>query len=233
MHPLLQDKLAIRSAAKKSQVASLTLEGMRDRQAEAVLDKYGFNDIWYSFGITNPGALTLNNYPSTLQNLSIPLLGPLDLGAVDIIRDRERGVPRYNEFRRQLGLKPINTFRDLFVRYPEDPLPASATATLAKLERLYHGDVEKLDLMIGSLAETVRPDGYGFGETAFQVFTLMASRRLLSDRFYTVDFRPEVYTQAGFDWVARRTMKNLIEEHYPALVGSTGIPANAFKPWTP
>jgi hypothetical protein len=161
------------------------------------------------------------------------MVGPFDLGTVDIIRDRERGVPRYNEFRRQLGLKPIGSFRDLFVRYSEEPLPAQHAASLEKLERLYHGDVEKLDLMIGCLAESIRPDGYGFGETAFQVFTLMASRRLLSDRFFTVDYRPEVYTQAGLDWVKRRTMKNLLEENFPGLPGAAGIPANAFQPWVP
>ena len=45
------------------------------------------------------------------------------------------------------------------------------------------------------------PPGFGFSDTAFRVFILMASRRLKSDRFFTDDFRPEVYTQAGFAWV--------------------------------
>ena len=31
---------------------------------------------------------------------------------MDIIRDRERGVPRYNEFRRQYGLKQLTSFDD-------------------------------------------------------------------------------------------------------------------------
>jgi hypothetical protein len=46
-----------------------------------------------------------------------------------------------------------------------------------------------------------------------------------------VDYRPEVYKQAGLDWVKRRTMKNLLEENFPGLTGAAGIPANAFQPW--
>jgi len=42
------------------------------------------------------------------------------VAALDLIRDRERGVPRFNEFRRQYGLKQLTSFGD-FVdkRLPE------------------------------------------------------------------------------------------------------------------
>ena len=50
------------------------------------------------------------------------------------------------------------------------------------LKELYDDDIEKLDLLIGSLAEEPRPDGFGFGETTFNLFLLMASRRLKTDR---------------------------------------------------
>ena len=52
-----------------------------------------------------------------------------------------------------------------------------------------------------------KPKGFGFSDTAFRVFILMASRRIESDRFFTTDYRPEVYTQAGFDWVEENTMR--------------------------
>ena len=35
------------------------------------------------------------------------------MAVVDILRDRERGIPRYNQARRQYGLKPAATFEDL------------------------------------------------------------------------------------------------------------------------
>ena len=43
----------------------------------------------------------------------MPLVGNIDLATTDILRDRERGVPRYNQFRRQIGLNPITKFEDL------------------------------------------------------------------------------------------------------------------------
>ena len=62
------------------------------------------------------GALTLHNHPLFLQNLDMPRLksatGKIDVLALDIIRDRERGIPRYNEYRRQYGLKQLNSFDD-------------------------------------------------------------------------------------------------------------------------
>ena len=66
-----------------------------------------------------------------------------------------------------------------------------------------YGDVERVDLMIGLYAEPL-PKGFGFSDTAFRVFILMASRRLKSDRFFTRDYTAEVYTQEGLDWIATR-----------------------------
>ena len=57
--------------------------------------------------------------------------------------------------------------------------------------------------MVGMYAEP-KPKGFGFSDTAFRIFILMASRRLKSDRFFTRDYRPEVYTQAGLDWIERQ-----------------------------
>ena len=36
----------------------------------------------------------------------------------------------------------------------------------------------------------------------------MAARRIKSDRFFTDDFTPEVYTPAGFAWVADNGMRD-------------------------
>ena len=43
----------------------------------------------------------------------------------------------------------------------------------------------------------------GFSETAFRVFVLMASRRLKSDRVFTDDYRPELYTEFGIDYIEK------------------------------
>ena len=44
------------------------------------------------------------------------------------------------------------------------------------------------------------PEGFGFSDTAFRIFILMASRRLKSDRFAD-DYRPEIYTEFGLDLI--------------------------------
>lgn len=42
------------------------------------------------------------------------------------------------------------------------------------------------------------------------MFILNASWRLLGDRFYTDDYRPEVYTPEGLEWVDRADMKSVL-----------------------
>ena len=86
--------------------------------------------------------------------------------------------------------------------------------------------------MVGLFAETP-PPGFGFSDTAFRVFLLMASRRLQSDRFLTVDFRPEVYSPLGMDWVATNTMSSVVLRHCPELAAVLPREGNAFTPWRP
>ena len=148
----------------------------------------------------------LNNYPTFLRELSIPGNPLFDMGAVDILRARERGVPRYNEFRRQLGLNPIAAFADL----------TDDREQVRKLEQAY-ADVEQLDLMIGTLAEGHRPHGFGFGETLFQIFILNATRRLQADRFYTDCYNEQTYTREGLAWIDQADLKTVLLRHHPQL----------------
>jgi len=169
----------------------------------------------------------LNNSPRFMQELSIPGNPFFDMGTVDIVRARERGVPRYNEFRRQLGLNPIRCFEDL----TED------VDDVARLKQVYGAnpaDVEKLDLLIGTLAEGHRPTSFGFGETQFQIFILNATRRLQADRFYTDCFSEEFYTPEGLRWIDAADLKTVLLRHFPAL-SATGLAniRNAFEPWDP
>ena len=95
----------------------------------------------------------------------------IDLATIEILRDRERGIPRYNDFRRLTNLRPVESFEKLAPNRKHSNL----------LKEIYK-DIKKLDLLIGCLAEQPRPDGFGFGETAFNIFLAMASRRLQTDR---------------------------------------------------
>ena len=84
--------------------------------------------------------------------------------------------------------------------------------------------------MVGLYAEPL-PDGFGFSETAFRIFILMASRRLKSDPAFTDDYRPDVYTREGLRWIEERTMPGLIAEHLPTLRPLVDDVRNAFEPW--
>jgi hypothetical protein len=98
-----------------------------------------------------------------------------------------------------------------------------------ELQRQYP-DKEDLDLMLGLFAEN-RPKGFGFSDTAFRIFVLMAPRRLKSDRFITTDFNPDVYTQLGMDWIENNDFKSVLLRHYPSLATALDDVKNAFTPW--
>lgn len=222
MHPLLPESLAIWPIGAEEPVEEVPLVKTRNRGARKLVERLGMETLFNTFGASHPGALTLNNYPRFLQNLSLPGLPVYDLAAVDILRDRERGIPRYNEFRRALQLKPIKRFEDL----------TDDEEAVAKLKELYGDDgVEALDLLVGCLAEGHRPDRFSFGETAFQVFVLNTSRRLQADRFYTSEYRPEVYTEEGLGHIEETTMKDVLLRHFPGLQPVLCGVDNAFAPW--
>jgi heme peroxidase len=100
---------------------------------------------------------------------------------------------------------------------------------VADLRRIYRSP-EDVDLMVGLYTETP-PAGFAISDTAFRVFIVMASRRLKSDRFYTYDFRPEVYTKEGMAWIQDNTLSSVLLRHYPSLAPSLRGLENAFKPW--
>jgi hypothetical protein len=224
LHSLLPETLQILLRGQRDIIVEKKpLPATRQHGSVDMTSKYAMSDLFYSFGNQHPGALVLNNFPRFMQELSVPGNPFLDIGTVDIVRARERGVPRYNEFRRQLGLNPINSFGDL----TDDP------PVLTKLQSVYD-DVEDLDLLIGTLAEAKdrRPTGFAFGETVFQIFIVSASRRLQADRFYTDCYNEDVYTPEGLRWIDQTDLKTVILRHYPELA-DTGLAniKNAFEPW--
>ena len=100
MHSLMPDDYTIRSAADGAVLGQFELPEISGRRGRTVLEQFELADLFYSFGVAIPGALRLHNFPRTLQNLVQDNGDRFDLATVDILRDRERGVPRYNQFRR-------------------------------------------------------------------------------------------------------------------------------------
>jgi Animal haem peroxidase len=220
MHPLIPDHFCFSSVAGDEPIAKRTLPELGADHVRERLGEIGVANALYSFGIAHPGAISLHNYPRFLQRLERPGGTYLDLAATDILRIRERGVPRYNQFRRLFRLKPAESFAEL----------TGNSDDAERIRSAYDGKIERVDLMIGLYAEP-KPKGFGFSDTAFRVFILMAARRLKSDRFFTDDYTAKTYTQAGLDWINDSTMVSVLLRHYPSLAPALRGKTNAFQPW--
>ena len=227
MHPLIPDDISFHSVVTGDHIKTLQIADTAFNKAGAVIDfeHTTFEDAFYSFGITHPGAITLHNFPEFLRNLPIPEGAPaagerLDVAAVDILRDRERGVPRYNRFRELLKRGRVQSFDEI------TPNPKWAR----ELREVYEGDVDRVDTMVGMFAEPV-PAGFGFSDTATRIFIPMASRRLKSDRFFTSDWKPEIYTNEGMEWISRNGMTSVLLRHNRSLAPALSDAANPFAPW--
>lgn len=236
LHSLLPETLNFKTLQNKKVIEPVKFEATRNEKSYGLMEKHELKDLFYSFGTQNPGQLVLNNFPKFMQQLTIPGHGNMDLGMVDIIRDRERGVPRYNQFRRAIGLKPIKKYTDFFMYDKE--LNAKQKETLEKFRTVYGVDesgndnVEMIDLLVGTLAEEIRPKNFGFGETQFQIFILMASRRLMADRFFTEAYNASNYTKAGLEWIDDEgIMSRVIVRHMPELKSKLKGVETAFNPW--
>jgi len=228
MHPLIPDELSIVSARDGTRLAGRGLAELLGPAAQVVAGEFQESDLMASFGVGRAGQIALHNFPDTLRSLprgpADVALGDeprIDLATIDLLRDRERGVPRYNDFRRMLRLPPAASFEEL---------TGGDAAAAALLADVYGGDVDRVDLMVGLYAEPL-PEGFGFSETAFRIFVLMASRRLKSDPAFTDLYGPDYYSRQGIGWIEERTMQRVIAEHLPSLGPVIADVKNAFEPW--
>jgi hypothetical protein len=219
LHPLVPDEMNVRRLGSGEQERH-ELVNMQGRHSRAFMQAHGFVNLMYSFGTAHPGAIRLYNYPNFLRQFQKDGQPLLDMAAVDIMRDRERGVPRYNRFRELLGKGRVKTFEEI------TSIPGAA----AKMREIYKDDVDRVDLLVGLLGEDL-PQGFGFSDTAFRIFIVMASRRLKSDRFFTDDYRPEIYTEFGLDWIRNNGMKSVLLRHVPQLGPALEGVNNGFAPW--
>jgi hypothetical protein len=144
------------------------------------------------------GTLELHNFPTSLMALEKEG-SVVNLAVRDLLRDRETRVPRYCAFRRELGMSVPKSFTELAA------LPADACL----LEKVYAGDLEAVDLQIGMMAEPKRT-GWIVSDTAFQIFIVMASRRIEADNRLCADYGADLYTQTGYDWVESQCFADVL-----------------------
>jgi hypothetical protein len=220
LHSLIPDDWNWFSLESGEHLRNTTFTEIQGKYTRDFMHSMEMGDLWYSMGQASAGAICLHNYPNALRKLERIDGQITDLATLDIVRDRERGIPRYNDFREMLHMPRRKSIDEI--------TPNKQWAK--EINEIYGGDVDLVDTQVGMQAEQP-PKGFGFSDTAFRIFIVMASRRLKSDRFFTNDFRPEVYTQVGWDWVNNNGMKDVILRHYPELTPAMEGVERVFAPW--
>jgi hypothetical protein len=145
LHALVPDLIEFRQWDVDPNVVSAKIpvvETFRAKATAQMVDRGAAN--WaLSMGRQRLGALTLQNTPQFMQNLDLPRLQSatrkIDLAALDVIRDREHGVPRFNEFRRQYGLRQLTSFDDFIDQRlpPGSPERVAQQRVIATLREVY------------------------------------------------------------------------------------------------
>ena len=144
LHPLVPDLIEMRQNDQPNLIKAKVpvIETVR-RGATSLMHQHGLDNWALSMGRQRLGVLHLRNQPMFLQNLPMPHLDSetrsIDVVALDLIRDRERGVPRFNEFRRQIGLKQLTGFDDFVDQHldKDDPWRKHQEETVQRLRDIY------------------------------------------------------------------------------------------------
>ncbi|HME10049.1 MAG TPA: peroxidase family protein [Bryobacteraceae bacterium] len=132
LHALIPDLIEFRELNKDpNQIAQkIAVINTFEGKATDAMRLHGLANWGLSLGRQRLGLLTLHNIPQFMQNIHLPRLESpaqqIDIAALDMIRDREHGVPRFNEFRRQYGLRQLTSYDD----FTDKSLPADSPARM-------------------------------------------------------------------------------------------------------
>ncbi len=142
LHPLVPDLIEYRDFHDANVIRNKipVVETFRGK-ATPFMHERGLANWAISMGRQRLGALALQNHPRFLQNLQMNRLKSptqrIDVAALDILRDREHGVPRFNEFRRQYGLRQLTSFDDFINRHAPPAEQAEQEKLAATMREVY------------------------------------------------------------------------------------------------
>jgi hypothetical protein len=143
LHSLVPDLIEYRDLTKGANqiVQKVAVIDTFEGKATDAMRSRGLANWGLSMGRQRLGQLTLHNHPQFLQNIRLPRLDSptrqLDIAALDLIRDREHGVPRFNEFRRQYGLRQLTSYDDFIDKSAVGAALQQQQATVAQLREVY------------------------------------------------------------------------------------------------
>ena len=126
-----------------------------------------------------------------------PGAGGFDLASLNIQRGRDHGLASYYDMRIIMGLKPPRDFDDI----------SSSPAIAAKLEELY-GNVRRIDLWVGGLAEDHVP-GSNLGALFHAIVRDQFERTRDCDRYWY----ERVYEGAELDEIRNTTLADVIRRN--------------------
>jgi hypothetical protein len=141
LHPLIPDLIEYRDLTKDPNqiIEKIPVINTFEGKETDAMHTGGMANWGLSMGRQRLGILTLHNHPQFMQNILLPRLDSptkqIDLAALDIIRDREHGVPRFNEFRRQYGLRQLTSYDD-FMDPAVRALPADNPSRIDQQESI-------------------------------------------------------------------------------------------------
>jgi hypothetical protein len=152
-----------------------------------------------------------------------PGAGGLDLASINIMRGRERGLPDFNTIRVDMGLEPVQDFREI----------CSQGETISVIEELY-GSVDNIDAWVGLLAEDHMPEAL-FGETIMEIMHLQFQNLRDGDRFFFMidpglsdEEKDEIRNTRFSDIIRRNTDIKLMQDNVFFAMEHDDIPfANA------
>uniref|UniRef100_A0A915Q5C3 peroxidase n=1 Tax=Setaria digitata TaxID=48799 RepID=A0A915Q5C3_9BILA len=127
------------------------------------------------------------------------MFGNTDLGAINIQRGRDHGLPPYTRFRKFCGLRSVTTFDD-FSR----EILGSEIRT--KLKQMY-STPDKVDLFVGGLLEDPVVNGF-VGPTFACIIGPQFKRTRDGDRFYYEN--PGIFTKAQLKEIRKSSFSRLL-----------------------
>jgi hypothetical protein len=142
-----------------------------------------------------------------------PGAGGLDLASINIQRGRDLGLPGYNQARVDRGLPRVTSFSQI----------TSNAAAASALQTIY-GDVEKVDVWVGGLAEDHVPGGI-VGPLFAAIIRDQMRRSRDGDRFW---FENGQFSDTDLAAIRATRLSDVIARNS----GVTGLPANVFTKGT-
>jgi hypothetical protein len=142
------------------------------------------------------GGFGPNNMPDPLfpeRRISVPAAA---------VRDgRACGAPRLNDFRRR-----FTTAYTSFLDMCGDPEVAAA------VEKWYP-TIEDVELAVGIQVEKTMYGGWCLGNTVGTAIVTDAFNSIRQDRFYTYQFKPDLYTDWGYEHATTQNLVDVINRH--------------------